>query len=156
MKKSGRYILAILFISLNIISSNSQNWKYSSIVKSDNNVSPNAMGIDGLGNIYILGTFKGDIGFGSGAVTPDLTSSQRVAFLAKYNSNGDTLWVHRIGDANKVRGKGLAVDGSANIYITGSVAGSSEFESNVTSSVTLNNYIGEDILGVLNGSVNSI
>jgi uncharacterized delta-60 repeat protein len=63
--------------------------------------------VDGSGNIYITGTTESyDPGVGQ-------------AFLARYNSSGDQKWISYWGGSKVDSGNGVAVDGSGNIYITG-------------------------------------
>ncbi len=80
------------------------------------------LGRDDAGNLYALGTFKQTAYF-----TPDTTqislvmnaASTRDIFLAKYTDSGSFLWVDRFGETGYSDGRGLFVDGSANVYLTG-------------------------------------
>lgn len=72
--------------------------------------------IDSAGNIYITGRFNtdsyfpGDTLWGNG--NTDL-------FLAKYNPQGDLLWVNGYGGPRNDESWGVSVDGAANVYIGG-------------------------------------
>jgi uncharacterized delta-60 repeat protein len=67
------------------------------------------MKMDNAGNIYMTGTSSSN---NSQATTRILT--------VKFNTNGDTLWTKRWGNAGDKAPKQLMIDNMANIYITGS------------------------------------
>ncbi len=77
---------------------------------------------DGVGNVYITGYFamQGAY-FGSGANIDTLTSAgDPDVFVAKYDANGTYQWA---------KGRGVAVDGSGNVYATGWFSGTANFGS---------------------------
>ena len=80
-----------------------------------------ALALDGFGNMYVLGSFRGKATFGS--ITHQ-TSGIMNLFVAKLSPNGTFLWVEKIGGINaqaKVRlGADLTLDNKGNIYVTGS------------------------------------
>jgi len=63
--------------------------------------------VDGSGNIYVTG-YSGIFGAGSGDVV-----------LLKYDSSGGLLWQKTWGGTGSDVGRGIAVDGSGNTYVTG-------------------------------------
>lgn len=74
---------------------------------------------DTLGNMYVLGNFRGEVNFGiitlrtSDEAIPDL-------FLAKYSPKGEIKWVkHFVGDNGFENGTDIAIDESDNIYVVG-------------------------------------
>src|ERR1041385_3494601 len=68
-------------------------------------------------NLYISGTFSISVTMG----TTTLTSlGQRDFYLAKLDLNGNYLWARSAGSTQNDGGGSLAVDGSGNIFITGS------------------------------------
>lgn len=81
----------------------------------------NSVGVDNAGNAYIIGySSSTDADFnigGSGGKVTNLGSSD--VFLAKYDANGGFRWVKSMGGAGNDYGQTLALDGSANVYITG-------------------------------------
>src|SRR5688572_25082949 len=75
-----------------------------------------SIAVDGSGNSYVTGHFKGIATFG----TTTLTSSGLYdIFIAKYNASGTLLWAKQAGGARNDSGQGIAVDGSGNSYVAG-------------------------------------
>ena len=115
------------------------------------------LGVDDLGNIYVTGYSEASWG------SPILShSGGEDIFVAKLNNNGVLQWNTFIGSSNSDQGRGLAIDGSGNIYITGFSGGtwgnpirnftgsiSNAFIAKLSSSGTLqwNTFLGEGGLG---------
>jgi hypothetical protein len=95
---------------------------------------------DKYGNIYLAGSYKNDtLIFDSIVLLNDEISD---SFLAKYDENGNTLWVKNWGGKcyNNIANS-IAVDDSGNFYLTGSFNGISlSFDS-----ISLNNILMNDI-----------
>lgn len=69
--------------------------------------------IDGLGGVYFGGQIAYEIGNGAGK-----------AMLAKYDPQGEQLWVRQLGpDGFLSETRGVATDESGNVYIVGQTAG---------------------------------
>jgi hypothetical protein len=82
--------------------------------------------VDELGNIYVTGYFYSvSISFDSITLTKNSSESRCDLFLAKYDSNGNLLWVKYSGDQSDAIGNSLAVDASNNVILTGFMGGSS-------------------------------
>lgn len=75
------------------------------------------MTVDAAGNVYIAGEIDGDSYFGTTFVDANPGTDDIV--VAKYNTNGDLLWVKDFGGYHRDDARGIAVDGSGNIFIVG-------------------------------------
>lgn len=86
--------------------------------------------VDGSGNVYVVGYFNGDdVDFNPGGTPHERSSNgDSDVFLAKYNAAGNLLWGHPIGGTGTDLGYGIAVDGSGNVYVTGSFEGNVDFD----------------------------
>lgn len=71
----------------------------------------NSMALDNLGYIYITGQYSYNINFGT-----DSTSGGTY-FIAKYDSNGNTVWVQSA--TGSVYALGVCADNFDNVYVTG-------------------------------------
>lgn len=72
--------------------------------------SGNGIAVDSSGNVYIVGRTL-SAGMGSSDV-----------YIAKYNTSGTLQWQRYLGSSLSEIGYGIALDSSANIYITGSTS----------------------------------
>ncbi|MBX9678173.1 MAG: SBBP repeat-containing protein [Gemmataceae bacterium] len=86
---------------------------------SPNEIRGNAIANDSAGNIYVAGQFKDDAQFGA----LSLTTSGQSAFVAKYNPAGTALWAIKLESSGDDAAHAIAVDGSGNVFVTGSFAG---------------------------------
>jgi hypothetical protein len=101
--------------------------------------SASGIALDAAGNVYITGSFaSASLVFGSSTLT---NAGSLDIFIAKFNSSGVAAWAVSAGGTGAESGNGIAVDGSANIYLTG------QFGSPSLSigSTTLTNGGGNDI-----------
>lgn len=77
--------------------------------------------VDSKGNIYLTGSFFYTAKFGSISKT---AKGESDVFLAKYDANGNILWVQTIDSA---RATGIALDKNENVYVGGSFTGTANF-----------------------------
>ncbi|MCX6931910.1 MAG: SBBP repeat-containing protein [Verrucomicrobia bacterium] len=79
-------------------------------------VTGSGIAVDGSGNVYLGGYFSS-----ANLGTPALTKlGTRDAFALKLDSSGTTTWAKNYGGSEaSAFGKGIAVDGSGNIYLGG-------------------------------------
>lgn len=85
-----------------------------------------SIAVDSAANVYLTGNFYQSASFG----TITLTSSGAYnIFVAKLGSAGNWLWAKNAGGTSYDYGRGIALDGAGNIYITGNIAhnGSASF-----------------------------
>ncbi|QOI97003.1 MAG: SBBP repeat-containing protein [Flammeovirgaceae bacterium] len=75
--------------------------------------------LDGSNNVYITGTFNGSADFHPSSTSPVLNSSAGAAYVCKYNSSGNYIWTKQVGGQNGDWGNRVVVDGSNNVYVTG-------------------------------------
>ena len=74
------------------------------------------LNVDSSNNIYITGTTRGGLDGNNNSGGNDI-------FLVKYNSSGTKQWTEQLGTSASDDGRGVAVDSSNNIYVTGSTSG---------------------------------
>jgi hypothetical protein len=75
-----------------------------------------AVAVASSGNVYISGVTRGTLGGQANAGIQDM-------FVAKYNSSGTVQWVRMAGSSVFDYCYGVAVDGSENVYVSGSSYG---------------------------------
>jgi hypothetical protein len=96
-----------------------------------------AIAVDPAGNAYITGFIDANATFGSFSLVNRSASDD--VFVAKCSSAGTFLWAVRAGGDLDDLGNGIALDGAANVYVTGYFDGSATFgSSNLTSAGTNN------------------
>ncbi len=71
---------------------------------------------DSSGNIYVTGSTYGELDGNTNAGGSDI-------YLTKYNASGVKQWTRQWGSADNEVGREVAIDGSGNIYVTGSTWG---------------------------------
>lgn len=81
---------------------------------------------DGSGNCYVTGWFEGTPVF---ADTLEHPIGKRDAFLAKYDANGNLLWVRTMGGQQNDQGNSVCLDAEGNIYCAGHFSGTAIFGS---------------------------
>jgi uncharacterized protein (TIGR03382 family) len=77
--------------------------------------------VDGSGNVYVTGrTSSTDFPTPGGFDTTFGGNNYYDAFVTKVNANGQSLaWSSYLGGSARDEGRGIAVDGSGNVYVTG-------------------------------------
>jgi hypothetical protein len=79
---------------------------------------------DSNNNVYIVGNTTGSL------VEGQTNAGSNDAFLAKYDSAGNTEWIRQFGSSGSDTIYGVAIDSNNNVYITGLTAGSLDNETN--------------------------
>ena len=84
----------------------------------------NGIAVDASGNVYVTGSYNGTATFGT---TTKTSAGGYDIFVAKYNSSGTLQWVQSAGGTSYDYGRGIAVDASGNVYVTGYYEGTATF-----------------------------
>jgi hypothetical protein len=84
----------------------------------------NSVEVDVSGNVYLTGRFQGSADFGSGPLT---SAGGADIFVAVCNPQGQYHWSKRFGGTTNDEGRGVTVDPSGNVYVTGRFQGSVDF-----------------------------
>ena len=84
---------------------------------------------DSAGNVIILGTFYFTADFDPGPGTTNLTSSAggRI-YMMKLDTAGNLMWAKNFGNNDQTAGEDLALDDFGNVYVTGQLRFSSDFD----------------------------
>jgi gliding motility-associated-like protein len=93
------------------------------------------------GDVVVVGEFTGDISAFYGS---PFVGAQGGGFVARYTSSGTLLWAFKIGENDNDRCKGVAIDGTGNIYVTGYLTINCDFKGNSPSSTILTSVGGRD------------
>ena len=88
----------------------------------------NGIAVDASGNVYTTGGFNGtNVNFDPNSTEHQLSSSNSGkddnAYVSKLNSSGQYVFAVDLGYGGSAGGAGIAVDGSGNVYTTGSFNG---------------------------------
>jgi len=75
-----------------------------------------AVATDEYNNIFVTGWHFGGLDFGGGTL-PDSGSAD--VFVVKFDSDGSHMWSKSYGAEDADRGKGIAIDGNGDAYVTG-------------------------------------
>src|SRR5262249_17902094 len=80
----------------------------------------NDLTLDASGDIYLTGSFQGQVDFDPGAGTTLLTSNGSTdVFVAKFTSSGNFAWSVSFGGTYIDMGMGIAVDAAGNVSVVG-------------------------------------
>ena len=84
--------------------------------------------VDGVGNVYLTGDFRGTINFGGDDLidtsTGTYTRIYGSSMLVSFDTQGNHRWSKGFGAG---RGTNVIVDGNDNIYLTGNLGGTVDF-----------------------------
>ena len=92
----------------------------------------NSIVVDDNDNVYLAGYFSKIIDFDPGTGTTNLISAGSNGysdiFYAKYDRNGDLVWVKKVGGTGYDQCYSMTLDNAGNIYITGETDGNADFD----------------------------
>jgi len=83
--------------------------------------------IDNIGNVYTIGSYKGEMYFENGDVLA--SNGNFDIFISKLDSEGNSLWALGMGGDMSDRGWSIATDSNGNVYAVGSFEDTADFES---------------------------
>ncbi len=95
--------------------------------------------LDASGNVYITGDFHLTVDFDPGPGTASLTANNRDIFIAKYDKNGNYIWAKNMGGGKWDIGHSISVDAQGNLYITGLMNDTADFEPGVGTAYLISN-----------------
>ena len=105
------------------------NYVFAKAINGSPNKEPKTIALDATGNIFIAGYFQSNVDFDPGAGFVSLTSAgSDDIFIAKYDVNGNYVFVKQIGGTGSDRANGMMLDGSGNIFIAGNYTGAVDFD----------------------------
>ncbi len=79
-----------------------------------------AMTVDAAGNVYITGSFTDTVNFNPGSGTFNLSSPNAYSvFVLKLDASGGFVWACQLAASDSSEGRGITVDKSGNVYVTG-------------------------------------
>jgi hypothetical protein len=88
--------------------------------------------VDGSGNVFVTGYFWSASTFGTTTLT---SSGSGDIYIVKLDASGNFLWAKQAGGTSGDDGRGIAVDGSGNSFVTGYFNGTATFGSTILTSV---------------------
>lgn len=123
-------LLINLFFITCIVSAQNLDWAKSMGGSTDDR--GKSIAVDAGGNVYTTGYFRGTVDFDPGPATSNLTSSGTMdIFISKLNAAGNLIWAKNIGGTSTAGASAIALDASANIYITGEFRDTVDFDPGV-------------------------
>ena len=101
-------------------------------------VSVQEIALDSSGNAYVTGMINGTVTFGNITI---VSNAHYDIFIAKLSSSGSWQWAVTIGGQFSDYGRGIAVDSSGDIYVTGAFNGTVNFGNTVLTSTEYDAFI---------------
>ncbi|MBE2281378.1 MAG: T9SS type A sorting domain-containing protein [Ignavibacteriaceae bacterium] len=105
-------IIVLLIILTSFINAQEFNW----VKGISGTVSPEFVSTDNLGNFYLTGYFSQTATFENKQI---ISSGNTDIFIAKYNTDGNLLWLKQAGGILPEAGEGITVDNFGNVNVTG-------------------------------------
>jgi hypothetical protein len=89
-----------------------------------------SIALDGSGNIYTSGYFRGTADFDPGAATFNITSTSVFydVFVSKLDPSGNFVWAKNMGGAEDDLAQSIAIDPTGNVYTTGYFFATADFD----------------------------
>ncbi len=117
-------ILLISFLCfVNFAIAQSPNFEWVKNIAGEKDETMNSLKSDSQGNLYVAGNFNSASVNFSTTVIQNTTNIEflnfRDGFFAKYNANGDVIWIKTVGGMYNESIESIAVDSSGNSYVYG-------------------------------------
>lgn len=90
-----------------------------------------SIAVDGSGNVYTTGAFRGTVDFDPGPDFFLLTSNtvgEHDVFVSKLDGEGQFVWAKRFGGPGGDTGDNIALDANGQLYISGGFSGAVDFD----------------------------
>ncbi|MGC9362177.1 MAG: SBBP repeat-containing protein [Candidatus Syntrophosphaera sp.] len=116
------------------------NWLWATSAGGTSNDYSEGVATDGSGNIYIAGSFRETVTFGSTTLSADYND----VFVAKLDPEGNWLWATSAGGSLSDYALDIAVDTNGNCFVTGGFEDVAEFGSTILT-VNPEDTMGRDI-----------
>lgn len=106
-----------------------------------------AIAVAADGGSYVTGSFAGTATFAIGTATAATLHSNGDTdlFVARFDANGELLWVNQAGGSAADSGRGIALDEGGYSYVTGTFAGAATFGAATPQAITLTSSGGADL-----------
>lgn len=127
-------ITLLVFLIVLAVTMRAQNFEWAGQFGGPNAiVSAIDMVIDASGNVYTVGNFKGNVDFDPGPgqvilISPGYLQQNYEIFVTKQDAAGNLIWAKQMGGDDYELASSIAIDATGNIYITGALYGTSDFD----------------------------
>lgn len=99
---------------------------WSNSIGGTNDIEGSSITADEQGNVFVIGSFEDEVHFNTDSLT---SAEDKDGFFAKYDDEGNELWVKGLSGTSDVQPKDVFADNAQGIYITGSIDGTCYFDS---------------------------
>ncbi|MCE3226133.1 MAG: hypothetical protein K0S32_684 [Bacteroidetes bacterium] len=89
---------------------------------------PAGIGVDNSGNVYISGTYWGNIDLDPSAATYSFSPGSIEVFVLKLDASGNFVWGKSMGGGFDDNATAMCIDGSGNVYTTGTFESTMDFD----------------------------
>ena len=128
MRNLQKLILVCFVFTFVVNPIHSQSWEWTSKIGSTSADVSESAAIDKMGNIFVAGKFKNSITLDSNNIT---SSGDYDIFVAKFDSQGNNLWLKSAGGTLKDEGLAVHCDLAGNVVVTGFFKVQASFDSTI-------------------------
>jgi hypothetical protein len=109
-----------------------------------------SLALDPGNNILVTGIFQGTADFDPNAGTTNLSSLSMDMFIWKLDADGNFIWAKQIDALSGSRCRAIACDKTGNIFVTGRLAGTTDFDPSASVSTLTTSALSASFLLRLN------